>query len=326
MLAFSLRRIVASVPILLVSSFIVFVLASVSGNPLSQLQTRNPVPPPEVIALEAHRLRLDLPLPERYWLWLTGLFRGDFGPSVESTRDIGAELVARFGVTVRLIAVAMLVAVVLAVVVGVVSAVKQYSITDYSATFFGFLFLSMPAFWLAILLKQAGIDFNVAVGKQVISTIGATSVPAPQEFWPWIADVAGHMVLPTISLALVSYAAWSRYQRSSMLEVMNSDYIRLARAKGLPRRTVMIRHGLRTALIPLTTVTALDLAAIISGAVVTERVFQWQGMGTLLLDAISADDVYVTMAWLLVTATVVILFNLAADLLYAVLDPRIRYA
>ncbi|GEL18560.1 ABC transporter permease [Pseudonocardia asaccharolytica] len=326
MLAFAIRRIAASIPILLISSFVVFLLASLSGNPLDELLFRNPPPPPEVIALETERLRLDEPLLERYWLWLTGLFTGDFGPSVHSTLDIGAELTRRFIVTMRLIALAMLVAVVLAVVVGVVSAVKQYSKTDYTATFLGFLFLAMPSFWLAILLKQAGIDFNDAVGQQVIYTIGASSVIEPDGFWAKVADTAGHMVLPTISLALISYAAWSRYQRASMLEVMDSDYVRLARAKGLSNRRVMVRHALRNALIPLTTVTALDLAAIISGAVVTETVFQWRGMGDLLLTAIRDNDTYVVMAWLLVTATVVILFNLIADLLYAVLDPRIRYA
>jgi peptide/nickel transport system permease protein len=326
MLAFAVRRIAVSTPILLISSFIIFVLASLSGNPLTGLLTRNPPPPPEVIALEAERLRLNLPLLERYWMWLTGLFRGDFGPSVQSNLDIGAEVAGRFVITLRLIAVAMLVALVLAVVIGVVSALRQYSKTDYTATFLGFLFLAMPSFWIAILLKQWGIDFNNAVDEQVIYTIGATSVPPKEEFWPHVADVAGHMVLPTISLALISYAAWSRYQRASMLEVMNSDYVRLARAKGLSRRRVMVKHALRNALIPLTTVTALDLAAIISGAVVTETVFQWRGMGDLLLNAIRTDDVYVVMAWLLVTATVVILFNLIADLLYAVLDPRIRYA
>jgi peptide/nickel transport system permease protein len=326
MLAFAVRRIAVSLPILLISTFIVFMLASLSGNPLSPLLLRNPPPPPETIALEAQRLRLDHPLLERYWMWLTGLFHGDFGPSVRSNLDIGAEVAARFMVTMRLIAVAMILALVLAVVVGVISAVKQYSKIDYTATFLGFLFLAMPAFWLAILLKQAGIDFNNAVDEQVIYTIGDASVPLPQGFGAQVADIAGHMVLPTISLALISYAAWSRYQRSAMLEVMNSDYVRLARAKGLSRRRVMIKHALRNALIPLTTVTALDLASIISGAVLTEAVFQWRGMGDLLLSAIHTDDVYVVMAWLLVTASVVILFNLLADLLYAVLDPRIRYA
>lgn len=326
MLAFAVRRIMASIPILLIASFVVFMLASLSGNPLNDLLLRNPPPPPQAIALEANRLRLDVPLLERYWLWLTGLLTGDFGPSVRSNLDIGAEVADRFVVTMRLIAVAMFLALVLAVVVGVVSAVKQYSKTDYTATFLGFLFLAMPSFWFAILLKQAGIDVNNAVDEQIIYTIGASSVSPPDGFWAGVADIAGHMVLPTISLALISYAGWSRYQRASMLEVMNSDYIRLARSKGLSQRTVMVRHGLRTALIPLTTVTALDLAAIISGAVVTETVFQWRGMGDLLLTAIRTDDVYVVMAWLVVTATVVILFNLIADLLYAVLDPRIRYA
>lgn len=326
MLAFAVRRIAVSIPILLLSSFIVFMLASLSGNPLNELLFRNPPPPPQVIALEAERLRLDVPLLERYWMWLTGLFVGDFGPSVQSNLDIGAELAGRFVVTMRLIIVAMLVALVLAVVIGVISAVKQYSKLDYGATFIGFLFLAMPSFWFAILLKQWGIDFNNAVDAQVIYTIGAGSVNPPDGFWPNVADIAGHMVLPTISLALISYAAWSRYQRASMLEVMNSDYIRLARAKGLSRNRVMVKHGLRNALIPLTTVTALDLAAIISGAVVTETVFQWRGMGDFVLNGIRTNDVYVVMAWLLVTAAVVILFNLLADLLYAVLDPRIRYA
>jgi glutathione transport system permease protein len=326
MLAFAVRRIAVSLPILLISTFIVFMLSSLSGNPLSPLLTRNPPPPPETIALEAERLRLNHPLLERYWMWLTGLLHGDFGPSVQSNLNIGSEVAARFMVTIRLIAVAMVLALVLAVVIGVISAVKQYSKTDYTATFLGFLFLAMPAFWLAILLKQAGIDFNNAVDKQVVYTIGDASVPLPKGFGAQVADIAGHMILPTISLALISYAAWSRYQRSAMLEVMNSDYVRLARAKGLSRRRVMIKHALRNALIPLTTVTALDLASIISGAVLTEAVFQWRGMGDLLLNAIHSDDVYVVMAWLLVTATVVIVFNLLADLLYAVLDPRIRYA
>jgi peptide/nickel transport system permease protein len=326
MLAFALRRIAVSIPILLISTFVVFLLASFSGNPLNHLLLRNPPPPPEAIALEAERLRLDEPLLEQYWLWLTGLFRGEFGPSVQSTLDIGAELADRLVITLRLIGVAMLVALLLAVVIGVISAVKQYSKTDYTATFLGFLFLAMPSFWFAILLKQAGIEFNNAVDEQILYTIGASSVVPAETFWGNVADIAGHMVLPTISLALISYASWSRYQRASMLEVMNSDYVRLARAKGLSNRRVMVKHALRNALIPLTTVTALDLASIIGGAVVTETVFQWRGMGDFLLNAIRTSDTYVVMAWLLVTAIVVIVFNLIADLLYAVLDPRIRYA
>ncbi len=326
MLAYALRRILMSVPILVIATFVVFVMVSLSGDPLSEFKTRNPPPPPRTLELEAHRLHLDEPLLVRYWHWITGVIRGDFGPSVQPTQVIGPELAHRFLVTFRLIGVAMLVALVLAVLVGVVSAVKQYSGTDYTFTFFGFLFLAMPSFWFAILLKEAGISFNEAVGNQVLFTIGDSSVYLEGGRWASIIDIVGHMILPTISLALLSFAAWSRFQRASMLEVLNSDYVRLARAKGLRRGAVMSRHALRTALIPLVTVTALDLGSIISGAVVTENVYQWRGAGSYLLESIQHDDAYPVAGWLLISATFVILFNLAADLLYAVLDPRIRYA
>jgi glutathione transport system permease protein len=327
MLAFAVRRILVSIPILVVAAFIVFALGAFSANPLAPLLAKNPPASPQVIAAETVRLHLDQPLVPRFFGWLGGLLlHGDFGPSVTATRDLGAELGDRFFITLRLIALAMVIALVLAVLVGVLSAVRQYSVGDYTATFLGFLFLAMPSFWLAILLKQAGVQFNLAAGDQVLYTIGDSSVPAPKGTGAQVLDVLGHMVLPTIALALISYASWSRFQRASMLEVLNSDYLRLARSKGLARRTVMVRHGLRTALIPLTTVTALDLASIIGGAVVTETVFQWHGMGDFLIRAIREQDVYATASWLLITAVVVIVFNLIADLLYAVLDPRIRYA
>ncbi len=326
MLAYALRRLLISVPILLASTFVVFVMSALSANPLSDLQARNPPPPPHVIELERQRLNLDEPLLERYWNWLIGLFQGDFGPSVHSTMDIGSEVIDRFGVTFRLIFLAMFVALILAILVGVVSAVKQYSKLDYSATFFGFLFLAMPSFWFAILLKEAGISINNSVGDQVLYTIGDSSVHISGGTWDQFLDILGHMILPTISLALLSFAAWSRFQRASMLEVLNSDYVRLARAKGLRRGTVMRKHALRTALIPLTTVTALDLGTILSGAVVTENVYQWRGAGSFLLDSIKVGDVYAIQAWLLISAAFIILFNLIADLLYGVLDPRIRYA
>jgi peptide/nickel transport system permease protein len=304
----------------------VFLMASLSANPLSYLTSRNPPPPPQTIAVERHRLHLDQPLLERYWNWLVGLFRGDFGPSIEATTDIRTEVFSRFGVTLRLIFLAMVIALILAVIVGVLSAVRQYSKFDYTATFFGFLFLSMPAFWFAILLKQAGISINDAAGDRIFYTIGSSSIYVNGGFGAHLGDVVGHMILPTISLALTTYAAWSRFQRGSMLEVLGSDYVRLARAKGLPRWTVTRRHALRNALIPLTTITALDVASILGGAVVTETVFQWQGAGIFLLDAIRKSDVYELEAWLLIAATFVIVLNLIADLLYGVLDPRIRHA
>jgi glutathione transport system permease protein len=326
MLTFAIRRILISIPVLIVSTFVVFVITSFAGNPVDNYAAKNPPPPPQAVAAYARRLHMDQPLFQRYWTWFTGLFRGDFGPSVNPGRDLGHDMITRFGVTARLIIAAMLIALVFAVIVGAVSAIRQYSKTDYVATFFGFLFLAMPAFWIAVLLKEAGIWFNESVGSTVFYTIGEKSVYLEVDTpWNRITDTVGHLILPTISLAAITYASWSRFQRSAMLEVLNSDYVRLARAKGLRRRPVLIRHVLRTALIPLTTITAIDIANILGGAVITETVYQWHGYGEFLLRSINEADVYGVLAWLLLSATVVILFNLVADLLYAVLDPRIRY-
>jgi peptide/nickel transport system permease protein len=229
-------------------------------------------------------------------------------------------------ITMRMVILASVVAIVLAIGAGVLSAVKQYTVTDYTFTFAGFLFLSMPVFWLAALLKEYGaIRLNKLFGQQVIFTVGPESPNLAGSLGHRLADYAGHLVLPTVALALISFASWSRYQRATMLDVLGADYIRLARAKGLSRSRVMVRHALRNALIPLVTVVAIDTGAILSGAIVTERVFAWQGMGSLLVQGVETSDPNLLLAWLMVTAVLVVLFNLIADVLYAVLDPRIRY-
>jgi peptide/nickel transport system permease protein len=326
-LAYVIRRLFVSIPILIGSTILVFFMVKVSGDPLENMKLRNPRPSDQTIANEAHRLHLDVPIWEQYWIWFRDLIlHGSFGPSVHPATNIGQELGSRLFVTLRLVLVSVLIALIFAVVTGVVSAVKQYSPTDYSFTFVGFLFLAMPTFWFAILLKSAGIAINQATGSQTFFTIGDKSVfLADDSAWGHVKDITGHMVLPTIVLGLVSYAAWSRFQRASMLEVLNSDYVRLARAKGLRSRQVLVRHALRTALIPLTTVTALDIAALLGGAIITERVFQWHGLGEFFLDSVGDHDSNAMMGWLLISAIIVVLFNLVADLLYGVLDPRIRY-
>lgn len=326
MFAYALRRLFISLPLLLLSSMIVYALVHYAGDPLADLEGRNPPVPPAVLDARRRLLGLDQPLPVQYWHWLTGVLHGDFGPSVKGI-DIASDLTTRLGVTLRMVVLAMVIAVVLAVVVGVLSAVRQYSPIDYSATLLGFLALSMPVFWLAALLKEfLAIKLNNAVGKTVVYTVGDRTPNLEGSFWDKLPNIAGHLVLPTIALAAVSYAAWSRYQRSSMLDVLGSDYIRLARAKGLSRSRVLVRHALRCALIPITTVVALDVGAILGGAVITERVFAWHGMGEMLLTSVNDQDVNRLLAWLMVSAVIVVLFNLAADLLYAFLDPRIRYA
>lgn len=322
MFAYSVRRLLTAIIILLVSSFVIFWICSSFMNPATQLYGHGKPPSPHEIALFNHQYWLDQSRPERYWHWLKGLVLHDqWGPSVQNY-NIGHEIWHRLGVTARLVALAMIVAAILAIVVGSVSAIKQYSITDYTLSFSGFLFLSLPAFWFAILLKQFGIHFNTWVGYRTFDTIGDRGFgPGGGSF----TDILSHIVLPTVTLALISFASWSRYNRASMLEVLNSDYVRLARAKGLRRGVVLRRHALRTALIPMTTVMALDVAAIFGGAIVTETVFQWHGMGDFLVTSIRSQDQFAVLAWLLVSGTIVILFNLLADLTYAVLDPRIRY-
>lgn len=328
MLVFVIRRVLISIPVLIISTFITFCLVKLAGDPLSYLKDRNPRPPQAAIDSEAHRLYLDHPFVAQYWHWISDLVaHGNFGPSVHGVGDVGNDLFHSLIVTGRLVILSVVVALILAVVTGVVSAVKQYSLTDYSTTTLGFLFLSMPTFWFAILLKEGGIWVNHKTGTETFPTLGDRSIPySGHGTWDAFLDIGKHLILPTITLGLVGYAAWSRFTRASMLEVLNSDYVRLARSKGLSPRRVLVKHALRTALIPLTTVTALDIAALLGGAIITETVFQWRGMGYLFVTALQNLDFNVMLAWLLAAAVIVILFNLLADLMYGLLDPRIRNA
>jgi peptide/nickel transport system permease protein len=325
MVSFIIRRLLIAIPLVLLASVLVFLLVANSGDPLADLKGRNPPVPPQVIQAREHQLLLDQPIPQRYWHWLTHFVRGDMGKSIHGV-EVRPLLFQRMRITLRMVILASIIAIVLAIGAGVLSAVKQYTPTDYTFTFLGFLFLSMPVFWLAALLKEYGaIRLNKLFGKQVVYTVGAETPNLTGSFGHRIADYAGHLLLPTIALALISFAAWSRYQRATMLDVLSADYIRLARAKGLTRRRVMVRHALRNALIPLVTVVAIDTGAIFGGAIITERVFAWQGMGALLVQGATTSDPNILMAWLMVTSILVVLFNLIADVLYAVLDPRIRY-
>jgi peptide/nickel transport system permease protein len=325
MLSFIVRRLLICIPVVLASSVLVFILVANSGDPLADLKGRQPPVPPQVIENREKLLGLDKPMPQRYWHWLTNFVQGDMGVTIRG-QEVQPLLWQRIQITLRMVILASIVAIVLAIGAGVLSAVKQYTVTDYTFTFAGFLFLSMPVFWLAALLKEYGaIRLNKLFGKQVIYTVGPETPNLAGSFGHRLADYAGHLVLPTIALALISFAAWSRYQRATMLDVLGADYIRLARAKGLSRSRVMVRHALRNALIPLVTVVAIDTGAILSGAIVTERVFAWQGMGSLLVQGVETSDPNILLAWLTVTSVLVVLFNLIADVLYAVLDPRIRY-
>ena len=327
MFFFTIRRILASVLVLLASSFLVFALCAASFDPLAQYFSRNPRPPQEFFDQLRERLGLNDNFFVRYWHWLSGAVHGDFGLTVNGT-PVADQLPGRLMVTGRMIIAATLIAILLAIIVGVIGAVRQYKPSDYTFTFIAYILIALPTFWFAALLKEfvAG-GVNDLFGSQVLYTIGEETpgLSLYASGWELWSDRLGHLVLPTISLALLSFAAWSRFQRASMLDVLGSDYMRLARAQGLTYRRTVLKHGLRNALIPLTTVVALGIGTLFGGAVITETVFVWHGMGEYLLqDGIKDNDTTVVLGWLLVSAVFVVLFNLIADILYAVLDPRIR--
>ncbi|GHE14215.1 ABC transporter permease [Klenkia taihuensis] len=327
MFFFTIRRVIASVFVLLASSFLVFALCAASFDPLSKYYTQNPRPPESFFENLREQLGLNDNFFVRYWNWLSGALTGNFGETINGT-PVSEQLGGRLLVTGRMILLAIIIAVVLAVVVGVVGAVRQYKPSDYAFTFLAYLLIALPTFWFAAILKEfvAG-GVNDVFGKQVLFTIGEETpgLSLYASGWELWSDRLGHLVLPTVSLALLSFAAWSRFQRSAMLDVLGSDYMRLARAKGLPYRRVVMKHGLRNALIPLTTVVALGIGTLFGGAVITEQVFVWHGMGEYLIqNGIGQNDINVVLGWLLVSAVFVVVFNLVADVLYAVLDPRIR--
>lgn len=318
------RRLLVSVPVVVIASFVVFVMVASSTDPLGDLRT-NPKVPAAVIEQRTRELHLDRPLLVRYGIWAADAARGDLGVSLDR-RPVAPLVRQRLQITLRMVLLGTVLAAAAAVAAGVVGAVRQYRLSDHALTLSSALLLSMPVFWLAALLKEFGaVRLNELFGRQVVYTVGSSSPNLTGSLWHRLADYAGHLALPTTTLVLVAFAAWSRHQRAAMAEVLEADYVRLARAKGLSWSRVVVRHALRNALIPLTTVVAVDFAALIGGAVVIERVFSWQGMGSLLLDGVTAGDVNVVAAWLLVTSVVVVLFNLAADVLYGFLDPRLRH-
>jgi peptide/nickel transport system permease protein len=326
--AYLLRRVAAGIVVLLVLSFAVFILVGLSGNPLATLQA-TPGVSRATIAAAAAQLHLNEPLVDRYWGWLDGLvLHGSFGSSYTG-QPVGAQLAQRLLVTVKLIVPAVILSVLVGVVVGVISAVRQYRPVDHVSTGLAYLFFSTPVFVLALLLKDfLAVDVNRAVGHTVLFTVGENT-PGITGAWNVFVNEVQHSVLPVITLTLVTYATWSRFQRAAMLDVLNADYIRLARAKGLSPRRVLFVHALRNALIPVITVVAIDFAALIGGALVTEIVFSWNGMGQYLFNGLTgpeSPDVYVVSGWLLVAGTAVVVFNVLADLLYGLLDPRIRNA
>ncbi|WP_370944485.1 ABC transporter permease [Amycolatopsis sp. cg5] len=329
-----LRRLAISIPTLLVGTFLCFVMVAATGDPLAELRGRPGISADSIASIAAE-LGLDKPIIARYWDWLIHFVQGDWGRSVAqgaAQELVFPKIMNAFGVTFSLVVGAEILALIIGVGVGVIAAVKQYSIVDYIATTLAFLLFSMPIFCIAIVLKQYAIDFNIVVkdlglsewlGNPWIRTTSPENLQA-DGFGDFLVRYVGAYLLPTLSIMAISFAAYSRFQRASMLETLNADYVRTARAKGIPGSRVIFKHAFRNALIPVTTLFSVNFAQVLTGAIITERVFAWNGMGTVLVDAVDRNDPNVLMGWLVVIATTVVVANLIADLVYGILDPRIR--
>lgn len=319
MLQYIIRRILIAIPTLLIISFVIFaVLALAPGDPLAQFAL-NPAIPESTRELIRIQFGLDQPWPIRYVRWLTSLMQGDWGFSFGTRGPVIDLIWQRLPQTLTVVGTAYLIAVLLAIPIGIISAVKRYSIFDNVATFFAFIGFSVPSFFtglvlmliFAINLKWFPIVYNTTL--QVVD-------------WETFTQQVRQMTLPVLVLVVQQIAALTRFVRSSMLDNLSLDYVRTARAKGLSDRMVVLRHVLVNSLIPVVTLIALDIPTIFTGAIITENLFRVNGLGALLITSINNSDTPVVMALTFIFAILTVVFNLVADILYGVLDPRVRYS
>jgi peptide/nickel transport system permease protein len=323
MLSYVIRRLLYSIAVLIAASFLVFFFVTVSGDPLAPLYTTPNVSRASIDDI-ADRKHINDPIPVRYLYWVRDALTDQFGTTLLTNQPILPDLWRVMKNTLQLVIAAELLAILIAIGVGVYSALRQYSFFDYTATSLSFLGLATPVFWLGLMLQVLVVYIFNWTGHRIFPIANLNSVD-PGDGINFVIDRAHHLVMPVIVLMVASVATYSRFMRASMLEVVNSDYVRTARAKGLNERTVTMKHAFRNALVPLVTVVALNFGALLSGAVVTETVFSLDGMGLYFINALVTADPYPVMAWLMITATLIIIFNLVADILYGILDPRVRY-
>ncbi|MDA8186529.1 MAG: ABC transporter permease [Dehalococcoidales bacterium] len=316
---FLIRRVTQmAVLMLFISALIYLILNLVPGGPFDALRFANPRISAEHVKQLERLLGLDRPIHERYFIWLMNVVRGDWGESwgVSYGQPVLEIIQSRLGNTLILMGTSLVFSVIIALPIGIYSAIRQYSPIDYLVTTLSFFGMSMPTFWFGIMML---IVF--AVGLRWLPA-GGISTPGMEGD---ILDRLRHLALPATVLSLFNVAGWSRYIRSSMLEVLGQDYLRTARAKGLAEQTVVIKHALRNALIPFITLVGLTLPDLFGGAIITETIFAYSGMGILYYNAIMASDWPLVQAIMVMLAFLVVASNLFADVLYAFVDPRIRY-
>ena len=322
MLTYIARRLLYAIPVLAVSSFLIFVFVSAATDPLETLK-RNPRTNPNAIRLVEKKHHLNDPIIVRYGYWVRDVFTNKFGTTFLTGRPILPEITRVLGNTVQLVIAAELLTLLLAIGIGVYSAIRQYSPFDYAATTLSFLGLAIPTFWLGLIFQIIFVNIYTKWNLRIFYVAGLNSTNPGSGIHFWL-DRVQHLVLPVLTLAIIGIAGYSRFMRASMLEVINADYVRTARAKGLIERRVLLKHAFRNALIPLMTLAAIDFGTFFGGAVITETIYSLDGMGLYFINSLQAGETYAVMAWLLITATMVVIFNLIADVILGFLDPRIR--
>jgi len=343
--AYIVRRLIQSIPMLLLISVVLFALVNIAPGGPMKMQSRSRRIDPDKKDAVKRSFGLDKPVPVQYVIWLVGndwmrvdedgdgiaesygtrrgILRGDFGFSYRNRNPVLEEIGDRLPNTIYLMSITLLVVAIVAIPIGVMSAIRQYSTFDITATTLSFMGQAIPEFWLGLILILVfySILENPFTGEPLLPSGGMYTLGEDFSIW----DRIKHLILP-VTMGMVGWVAWySRFLRSSMLEVKNQDYIRTARAKGQQERVVMLRHALKNALIPLVTIFALDFPYIFAGSLYVELLFSWPGMGRLYYDAATARDYPVLMAILIIGAGIIMLANLFADIAYAYLDPRVRY-
>jgi len=336
------RRLLQAIPLLLIISVILFVLTNEMGDPLASFGGRRRIRSGDRERL-TRKLGLDKPILVQYVIWLVGndwmkvdidgdgtpdeygtrkgVLRLDFGKSFMEKRPVLEIIKERVSNTLLLMLTCEVVILIFSLLIGIYSALRQYSTLDYVFTAFSFIGYSMPIFWLALILMYIfAVNFK-RWGLPYFPTIGMYDLAVGRT----VGQIAWHMVLPVTTISIMSVAGYSRYVRSQMLEVINQDYIRTAYAKGLPERMVIMGHALKNAALPLVTIVGMDLPLLLSGAVVTESIFAWPGMGRLFWSAAQDTDIPVLMGILIIISALVVIFQIITDITYTLLDPRIRY-
>ena len=297
------------------------ILQKAPGGPLTPYLQNPHITEADIVRLK-HNLGLDQPAYIQYFKWLLQVLHGDFGWSLSNSEPVTQAILDRMPATLELMGASFIVSIAIGVTAGLISAVKQYSWIDYAVTTFAFFGQSMPVFWFALMLQLA---FSV-VGITAFGyhfALPSAGISSQDNFD--LGDRLSHLILPTIVLSLLFVATFSRFMRSSMLEVLRTDYMRTAAAKGVSQTAVILKHGLKNALIPLVTVIALSLPGLVAGAVVTESIFAWPGMGRLFINALGQFDFALLMGYMMMVSFLVVFFNLVADVCYAWLDPRVKY-